>query len=265
MNLDTLSFTVTAPGAGPTAMAAATGDVAVVRNGAKNSLILAAAIWTKAQAVGFTQILYPSGHDLVRGIRYRNIANQTDNKVPEGFAPRFRAQDPITVSQSGSATAGDVETVHMMMYYDDLPGVNGRLINLPELRRRGVDMLTVEDTCTATTGGQYGGQRTLSQAADLFKADTDYAVLGAVVGVACGALCIRGVDSGNLRCPIPGLVGDANLSANWFIRMSEAHDLPMIPIFNTANRAGVLIDVVQDENLTAVPFSLVLAELAPKS
>lgn len=265
MNLDLISFGVVAPGAAGTAMAALAGDVAVIRNSNPGMLIGALAMWTNAQAVGFTQLTYPSGHDLVRGIRYRNLALQPDNKVPEGYMPRFRPQDPLTVLQAGSAVAGDVETFHMQMFYQNVPGIAGRLINLAELRKRGVNMLTVEDTSTSAAGGNaYSGQRTFVQAADLFQPNTDYALLGAVLGANCGALCVRGVDSGGMRCAIPGLSQDANLTSNWFIRLAEAHDLPVIPVFNSANRAAILIDQVTNELVTAVPFSLVLAELAPK-
>lgn len=265
MNLDLTSFTVTAPGAAGTAMAAVAGDPSVVRNGIRNTLIAAMAMWTNSQAAGFTQVLWPSGHDLVRGVRCRNLALQPDMKTPAGYADRFRAQDPLTITQAGSATAGDIETFHILMYYDQLPGVNARLINLAELRRRGVDRMTVEDSSTAAAGGTYGGQRTLNQAADLFKADTDYALVGGVVGANCGALCIRGVDTGNLRTGFPGLSQDANVTGNWFIMLSEANDLPLIPVFNSANRAGIFIDQVNNELVPAVPFSLNFVELAPKA
>lgn len=263
MNLDTISFTATAPGAGPTAMTAVTGDPTAIRNSREGSKILMLAAWCKAQAVGFSQILFPDGHDLVRNIRFRNLANQCDNKLPLGVLQPMRPQDPLTLSQSGSAVAGDVELVHMLYWYEDLPGINGRLLTLSEVISRGVDQLTVEDTTTATAASTYSGSRALNAASDLLRANTDYAVLGAVLGAVCGALTIRGVDSGNLRASIPGLSGDANWTANWFSFLSDWYNVPCIPVFNSANKAGVFIENVQDENLTAVPFSLNLVQLAP--
>lgn len=82
MQLDLVSFSVTAPGAGPTAMAAVTGDSAIIRNAGSGKQILALAAWTNAQAVGYTQVRWPSGHDMVRNVRLRNLALQPDNKVP---------------------------------------------------------------------------------------------------------------------------------------------------------------------------------------
>jgi len=264
MNLDTISFTVTAPGAGGTAMAAVAGDSLQIRNGAKASLILCLAMWTNGQVTpGYTQLLWPSGHDLVRGVRYRNQVLQPDNKVPLGAPLRFRAQDPLTLLEVGSATAGDVETAHMLMFYEDLPGVDAHMINMATLRKRGVSNLTVEDSTTAAAASTYGGPRALNVGSDLLKADTEYALLGAVIGANCGALTVRGVDSGNLRVAIPGLTQDANWTSNWFGLLSEANDLPCIPVFNSANRAGIFVENVTNELLTAVPFSLNMVQLSP--
>lgn len=264
MNLDTISFTVTVPGAAPgTAMAAVAGDSLQIRNGAKSSLIACLAMWTFGQVTnGTTQLVWPSGHDLVRGFRYRNIVQQPDNKIPWGAPLRFRAQDPLTITEVGSAVAGDVETAHMLMFYEDLPGVDAHMINMATLRKRGIANLTVEDTVTATVASTYSGPRALNAASDLLKADTEYAVLGGVTGALGGALTLRGVDTGNLRCSIPCLSGDSNWTSNFFGMLSEANDLPCIPVINSANRAGIFIELVQNENLVAVPFSLNLVQLS---
>jgi hypothetical protein len=136
------------------------------------------------------------------------------------------------------------------------------MINMATLRKRGIANLTVEDTVTATVASAYSGPRALNAASDLLKADTEYAVLGAVTGVLGGVLTLRGVDTGNLRAGIPCLSGDSNWTSNFFGLLSEANDLPCIPVINSANRAGIFIELVQNENLAAVPFSLNLVQLS---
>jgi len=262
MNLDVVSFTVTAPGAGPSAMAVVAGDPAAVRNGKADSKILLLAAWTKAQAVGFTQVLFPGGHDLVRNIRYRNLANQSDGKIPFGFPQVMRPQDPFTLAESGSAVAGDVELAHLLLWYENLPGVDAQLLDSAGVQAKGVNLVTIEDTTTATAASAYSGARALNAASDLLKANTNYAVIGGTVGAPCGALTIRGSDSGNLRCAIPGLSQDAFWSDNWFAVLSDWYGIPCIPVFNSANKAAIFIENVQDENLTAVPFSLNLVQLS---
>lgn len=269
MVIDTVSFTVTAPGAAGAAAAVVAGDSANIRNATPGKSIFLINAWSFAQAAGFTQILWPSGHDLVRNYRYRNLPLDATPRLSKYFPGQFRAQDPLTVTQAGSAVAGDVELVHAMVLYEDLPGVMGRYATLETIRRRGINVVTYEDTTTATAASVYSGPRTLGQAANTFKANTDYAILGAHIGAACGALTIRGVDSGGLRCPIPGgagtpiTLGVIPLQANWFVEQSEMLDLPLIPIFNSANAAGIFIENITNENLVAVPFSLNMVELAP--
>lgn len=260
MNLDLVSFTATAPGTG-SAMTVVSGDASNILNGLANKEITAVGMWTKSQAVGTTQLIWPSGHDLVRGIRYRNLANDPINKQAFGMPARFRAQDPLTVTQVGSAVAGDVELFHLLLHYEDLPGIDARLMNLAAVRKAARNTLTIENTITATAASTYSAAQALNAGSDLLKANTNYALLGAVIGATCGALTVRGPDTGNRRVAIPGGT-DPLQSADWFVQLGEAYGVPCIPVFNSANRAGTFIEVVQDENLTAVPFCLNLVELA---
>ena len=263
MNLDLISFAVTAPGATLTACTVVTGDPASVRNGRADSSIRLLSAWSKSQAVGRSQVTFPSGNDQIRNITWRNIANQCDDKLPRGMPQRMQPQDPLSVSQIGSAVVGDVETVHLLFHYEDLPGVGGRLLMPAEVEARGVRQVTIEDTITATSASVYSGARAWNANTSLLRANTDYALLGAVVGAPCGVLAVRGTDSGNLRCGIPGLSGNAKITLNWFRDISDYWGIPAIPVFNYANAASIFTEIVQDENLTAVPFSLALVELAP--
>lgn len=264
MNLDIISFAATAPGAVGVNAPAVAGDPAAVRNAAPGSNVFLVAQWTNSQGNGFSQITFPSGHDLVRNIRYRTVVNAPYNIIPQGVKQVMRPQDPLVVTQAGSAVAGDVETVHSMFLYENLPGVNASLIDSAELASRGTEVVTIEDTTTATVAATYSGPRALNAASDLLKANTDYAILGAVVSTNCGALTIRGVDTGNLRAAIPGLHTNQNVTSDWFVNLSDWLGMPTIPVINSANKAGIFIENITNENLAAVPFSLILVQLSPK-
>jgi len=179
-----------------------------------------------------------------------------------GWAEPLEPQEVISATLGAGAVAGDVELLEFMMYYPDLPGTNARLIDLAELDARIVEYVTVEDTTTATGSAAYSGARALNAASDLLVANTDFAIIGAHVGAICGALTVRGVDTGNLRVPIPGIPGRPDLTARWFPFMTEEFGIPLIPVINSANKAGIFIENITDENLVAVPFALVLARLA---
>ena len=77
----------------------------------------------------------------------------------------------------------------------------------------------------------------------------------------CAAICLRGPDTGNLRCSVPGEPALWHHTNYWFKRLSVGYGFPLIPVINSANKAGIFIENVQDQALTAVPFALVLARL----
>lgn len=261
--LDIVSLSVTAAAAGGSAMAAVAGDSLVIRNTSLDNRPQILATWVKSQTSGFVQMTHPSGHDQVRDIRMRHVAAANLPLFAPGFAEPCEPQEGFTVTLSAGAVAGDIELMHWLVYYPSLPGIESRLIDLGALEARMVDLVTIEDTTTATAGGAYSGARALNAASDLLKANTDYAILGAQIGALTGVLTVRGVDTGNLRVGIPGMAGRPDLTAMWFEWQSEQFGLPLIPVVNSANKAGIFIENVQDENLTAVPFSLMMAELTP--
>jgi hypothetical protein len=183
--------------------------------------------------------------------------------IPRGSFTQFRPQDIVSLTQAGSAVAGDAEFASMIVYYDDLPGIAPRYLSPDDVRSRTVRLLTVEDTTTATVSTTYSGARALNAGSDLLRGDTDYAVLGAKIAATCQCLTIRGPDTALLRQAIPGLTSPDVETVNWFVQLSEWLGEPLIPVINSNNKASTFIENLQDENLTAVPFALLLAELTP--
>jgi len=260
--LDLTGFTVTAPGAAGTAMTAFAGDPSQIRNSPEGVPIRMLGEWSKAQAVGFTQVVYPSGNDTTRNMRFENVAAQPGNMFPRGISAAQRAQDQLTLTQAGSAVGGDVELAHLLIHYDDLPGIDQKLITVEELQARQVRPLTIQGTLTATVAGSWSGATAISAFTQFLRGNTDYAWVGYKLSAVCGAIAMSGPSTGNLRVGGPGLTGPDVETVNWFPQLSEWHGLPLIPTFNSANNGGTFMSISQDENLTAVAFSLFLMELA---
>lgn len=265
--LDLVSWLATAPGTGA-AMTLLSGDGQYIANGADKkqgqflvpARILGLAAWTKAQAVGYTQWVWPSLGEQVRGNRIRNTANDPSPGMGLGAGWRFRPTDPVSVTQVGSATAGDIETAHLLLWYEDLPGTQGRMISVSELRKRGVQQTTVEGTIASGTSGEYTGEEALNAESDLLQTGADYAVLGACFGIVHGAFAIRGRDNAGLRYGMPGSL-DRKLTSAFFLDLAIKYDLPIIPVISANNRANTFLSTVQDENGTDVPYSLNLVQL----
>lgn len=261
MIVDTVSFTATAPGAAGAAATVVAGDSAFVRSTGGDIVGALIAAWTNSQAVGFTQIVFPFGHDTSRNIRYRNVALAPSNQIPLSVSQPMRATDLISVTQAGSAVAGDVETVSMMIAYPDMKGPETQFIDEETLHSSIEDLMTVEDTVTATVASTYSGARALNAVTTSFKANRNYALIGAQIGGNGGALTIRGQDTGNLRVAIPCNQAQPVQTVNWFADLSSWNRMPLIPVINAANVTNTFIELMTNELLTAVPFSLTLALL----
>jgi hypothetical protein len=250
-----------APGAVMTAVTVNAGDSLAVRYAKEGTPIWLLSAWVKSQGSGLLQVRSPQLHDNVRGIRVGHVVAQVYPLVPQRLLQPLVSQDQLTVELTGSAVAGDFELAELLIYYEDLIGVQGRFIGLEELRARVEDYEVVENTITTGAGGGYTGAEAINAEQDLMYANTDYALVGYLCQAINGTIRWRGVDTGNVGVGGPGNALDKDLTRAWFIDLAETTGLPCIPVFNSANKAGILIDCQQDENAAAVLVSSIFARL----
>lgn len=258
-HLEVVTVTATAPGAGGAAGAAVTGDSLVVKNGNGRAMVLSA--WADFQGAGLVSIVNPSGHDTTRGFRPRVTASEVELLLPMGVGLPVKAQETLGVTIVGSAVAGDVEQLCLLMGYEQLPGVNQRKIGWAELNRRMEKLLTIEATITAAAGPGYSGEELITAESDLLQANREYAVIGAVVGIEAGCVYLRGPDTGNARIAVPANDLDPSVGSAFFATLSRAFDAELIPVINSGNKASTFIGCHQDENATAITCSWNLALL----
>jgi hypothetical protein len=266
--LDTVTGFVTAPGAVFTAWTMATGDSLAVRAATPNSNIWLVGAWAWNQVAGVMRVRSPRLHDNVQGIRMRTPVNLVNNRIPirlvGGAAQKLFTQDTLIVEQTGSAVGGQIETGSLLIWYDDVPGVAARTIDQATLKKAGVNIMEQEVTITTGVGGGYtGGVAINSQAGtDDWKANTDYALVGAFTDSRLATFTVKGVDSGNVRVGIPGELTEPDEGQNWFASLSAATGLPMIPVFNSQNKGAITIEGVSQQVAVTAVLTLVLVELA---
>jgi len=220
--------------------------------------------WADNQTAGVLRIRSPKLHDNVQGIRYKVTASDTVPLLPWGAPQRLYPTDVLSADLTGSATAGDIESAALLIQYDDLPGVAGRFITHDEVNKRSVNVLTVENTIATGTAGGWSGSEAINAEFDLFKANTDYALIGYVVDTECLAIGWRGADTGNLRVGGPGHETLRHVTADWFMRLSRGYGVPAVPVFNSLNKAGISVDAAQDENGADPLVQSLFVELAPR-
>ena len=266
--LEVIAGLVTAPDTTQTALTMNTGNSATIRHAAPDSPVRLLSAWVDVQVRGILRIRSPKLHDNVQGLRFDTIASEVQPLFDPMFAERMYPQDALTIDLSGSATAADIESAALLLYYPDLAGQAARLIDPTMLKQRFVRLFTVENSLATGAAGGWSGEEAINADFDLMRANTDYALLGYLCSPVAGqtvgeclAVGWRGVDTGNLRVGGPGTDTDRWLTNRWFVYLSERTGLPCIPVFNSANRAGVLIDAHQDENGLDVLVTSIFAEL----
>lgn len=252
---------VTNPGGTITATTVFPGDTFFVRNFEAPNNAWLVDVYGTAASTGVIRIRSPRLHDNVQGIRFRDIAATNRGLLSEWQRQRLYAQDALVVEMSGGAA--ETDGAGYIVYYEDLPGAAARLIDVQTLHARGVNLVNIE---VANTGGQAVGTRSASAALnasfDLLKANTDYAILGFesdTVGLSVG---MRGVDTGNLRVGGP-MTTERIETRDWFARIGQENGLAMIPIVNSANKGGFLIDNAQVVAGVAANITVMAVELSP--
>lgn len=263
--MELLSGFVTAPGATQTNLTMATGDSLAIRaTTANDKLVQLLQIWADNQTAGILRVKSPRMHDNVQGIRVRTGASETKPRLPWSVPQRLYSQDVLTVDLSGSAVGGDIESAALLLWYEDLGGVSQSLIGLDELYKRGVNEMGQEIQITAGTTGGWSGSRAINADFDNFKADTFYALVGYQTDVEVAAVGFKGADTGNLRVGGPGDELAAQITGEWFIRLTRFYGKPLIPVFKSQNKAGITVEVVNDENAASPKITAHLIELSPR-
>jgi hypothetical protein len=264
--LELLVGQATAPGTTFTGLTMATGNTLTVRNTDLTTPVALLSLWAFNNGAGAFRVRSPRLHDNQQGIRVQVSATTPVPRYPRwGFQQRLIPQDTLTAEITGSVTAGKIEQGALLIYYTNLPGINGRFISSDTLVRRGVNMMG--QTVTITTGavGGFSGQVAVNSGSglDQWKANTDYALIGYLVDTNCCALRVQGIDSGNMGVGGPGLASNPDLTSYWFGWLSTYYGIPVIPVFNAANKFAILVDAAQNDGGAAVIATLFFVELMP--
>jgi len=256
MHIELVTFSATAPDTGAAA-SALSGDTLTIRNDRGKPRIVGA--WGLNQTAGYHQIIRNNNnHDTTRDLRYR-VGTSAIMCLPRGIDLPVGPQEELTITISGSATAGDVETGCLLVRYEDLPGVALQGIKWSQLDNRMRNITTVDLNVDATAAGY--ASEAINTDSNLLKSNTDYAILGMETDLECAALYVEGSFTGNKKIGMPGNKNNA-LASEWFCDFSRTQgDKPYIPVFNSGDKSTVKAGYVANENHAAANITLWLAEL----
>lgn len=227
--------------------------------GGPNPLLLQA--WAKSQAAGEVKIRSPRMHDNTEGLLFATTVDDAQPLLPWGFTQELHGSDTLQAQIAGSATAGDIDILSLLVYYPQLPGSDARLQSPGEIRGSVAHLHAITNTIATGTDGSYTGAEAINAEHDQFKAGSEYALLGYTVSAECGTVAWTSADLSNFRIGAPGDELNRWLTADWFVRLSEEYSLPLIPVLSESNLDGTNIEVVQDEDGADVTVTSILAEL----
>lgn len=248
--LELLGFNDTDAPAAFAAMGNNTNNSNTIRNASANSKIHLLTAFGNAtgQAIN-VRVRSPLMHDNQQGLRFHIQVDNPDLLLDPKHPEQLYAQDGLIVeNQQITADVGtNVHMFNLLVYYEDLPGVDANLVSPDFVMARQDHRMTTENTLATGTTGDWAGQEAINAEIDQFKANRNYALVGYSCSVACGAVRWQGIATGNLGVGGPGNAADTYFTMNFFTWLSERSGKPCIPVFNASDIAAVLIDASQDE------------------
>lgn len=264
--LEIIGGGVTAPSTTFTPVTMASGNSNQVRSFPAPFKAYMLTAWADHQTAGYLRFTSSMLHDGNQGIRLYDTASEVQALIPLLKSPQIlTSQDILSITMTGSATAGDIENFAALFYYENLPGVNAMLITPEQLAAYSTGQLSsVENTISTGTAGGWSGEEAINAEYDNFHTASYYAILGGLVSAEACAIRWRSSDFGNLGVGMPANDVFKAYQANWFVYLSEKIGAGLIPVFAGANKGTVLIDALQDEN-GADPLVIThYAELRPE-
>jgi len=254
----------TAIGATLAAIQAVTGDSLTIPffNESKKAWLLN--LWTDVQVAGTVRVHSGKWHDDVQGLRFKTVVSDLQPLIPFGSRQPIYSGDTLHADLAGSAVAGDIEYLVMLMWYEELSAQAALLLTYDQYKARmGGNMLTAENTIATGTTAAWTGAEAINADVDQFHARALYAITGYTVDTECAAVSWSGNDTANVRTGGPGTETEREVTARWFLYMAMMTGLPCIPVINADNKAATVVATLQDENGADTVLDTIMTELKP--
>ena len=258
--IDTVALTFTAGTAATSAyqpLVVASGDTLTVRAFNAPATAYLEEILYDASTVNAVRVRSPMFHDNTQGIRFTpGVTPVRYQFAPQ--APQQLVSADTLIAEVNDVTASAVYVAALRIYYTDLIGGAARLKNPGDVIGNVKSIKPVLVTITTPTAHVWT-DTAINTTENLLHANTDYAVLGYEVDSATHLVAIKGQETSNLRV---GASGQTNLyqTADTFVRLSDFHQTPHIPVFNSQNASNVFVSVYPRVN-TTLNVTVILAEM----
>lgn len=230
--------------------------------------------WSQAGTKGYVQIKSPRMHDTTIGTTFAaqvgTAAFGVEPLASLDYDEPGYSTDTLTVQFTPATTIAAATSmgIGLPVYYTDLNGVDASLATWATISslanassKVGDHYVSWVSASSAATAGQIGVGAAINSTNDQFKANHSYALLGYLPQAQVGSVLLQGTDTGNLYVGGPGSL-DVKVTRNFFVDLSLAQGLPLIPVIQANNRANTFVSVVDASTTsTATVVGLVWMDL----
>lgn len=259
--IDTVAVFSTQAGAGafPIALAPAPGDSLSVRNFPAGQTASIEALVYSAGGGQKVRLVSPNLHDPQTGLTFAPAETPSQFLVPADASVSVQANDNLQMF-GGIAAAGTIVGA-LQVYYSQLPGIQARLHSWGDISGNIRYIKSVEVDLAAVAVGAWT-DTVITQTENQLHANKDYAVLGYQCSQAIDVVGVKGSATGNLRACGPGATSTLDIT-EYFVAMSQANNVPYIPVFNADDRAAFYVSAFHHAAIAnaAASVYLILAEL----
>lgn len=268
--LNTASKANTTGGTFADSLAANTGDSLAVANYSDGGATMLEAWGIDSTSVAEIQMIYSrpqATHDQQHGLRFQVqslFPGGAGKPAAQDFLPGlvtvdlYKSDTPLI---QATTTAGDNILMSYVTRYDDLPGASAVMCSWPQVSSLQLSIVGINVNAVASaTAGAYGAQRAFNADDDRLHANTWYAILGYTTQTPVTTISLLGPDWGGQRIGGPGSPL-AFHTATWFVDQSLKWGLPLIPCFNSNNKANILVQIADNIANTSPKIDFLLYEL----
>lgn len=202
----------------------------------------------------------PRMHDNVRGILFPVIDVTTLQCAMTGLRQAAIPQDNIQVVGGVGGGAATFDNVVFSVYYEDLVGMSGNLFKWSDIVSRVKNLLTVTCSPASSVVGDWGTAVAINATNDLFKANTNYAILGGWSNMTAMIASVNGPCTGNVLTAFPVYPADQTDGRQHFVDLSLKTDLACIPVMHSSDKAATFFNVA-DITALGADYVVLLAEL----
>lgn len=234
------------------------GDPAQIRSFDSPAFAQMLAAFEQASGAQQLRITSPRFHDNVTGLTWQPLESPSEFLLPSEVGQPLYSVDTLAVQMAAAASSDSI--VATLNYYSDLKGISADLRRPADVLPQMINLKVME--VAVTTSGTIGAwtDTVITTTENQLKADYVYACLGFQESANLCAVGLKGPATGNLRVCIPGASATYPLT-EYFIKLSERHNLPLIPCFKANDRGATFISACANTASASSNVYAILAQL----